>query len=80
MFIGVLASKKVQELLDDGWEFTLHYGDHSTYCNIKVPSWEADFTRRLRSGLWDNHKDGYALTVDGAIDDAYYNIKNGIRL
>jgi hypothetical protein len=77
---GVVASNKVKELISDGWEFTLHYGEHDTYCEIKELSWEADFTRKKVDGGWDNHKCGYALLPDDAIKMAYDNIKNGVRL
>lgn len=78
--LGVVASNQVNELIKQGWEFTLHYGEHETYCDIKEPSWEANFTRRKENGFWDNHKCGYDYTPDGAIRMAYNNIKNGVRL
>jgi len=78
--LGVVASNQVNELLEQDWEFTLHFGDHETYCDIKKPSWEADFTRKKENGLWDNHECGYDNTPDGAIRKAYNNIKNGVRL
>lgn len=78
--LGVVASNKVKELIDKGWEFTLHYGIHDTYCEIKELSWEADFTRRKGGGRWDNHKCGYSLLPDDAVKNAYNNIKNGERL
>lgn len=78
--LGVVASKQVNELINQGWEFTLHYGYHKTYCDIKEPSWEADFTRKKDDGLWDNHECGYGNSPDCAIRKAYNNIKNGVRL
>lgn len=78
--LGVVASNQVNELINNGWEFTLHYGDHKTYCKIQEPSWEADFTRKKDNGLWDNHECGYDNSPDGAIRKAYNNIKNGVRL
>lgn len=71
---------KTIELIKEGWEFTLHFGDHSTWCSLKVNSWEADFTRKMKNGLWDNHKCGYSLSADEAVNKAYSNIKNGVRL
>jgi hypothetical protein len=71
---------RAMELIEQGWEFFLHYGDHSTYSDIQEPCWEADFTRKLKNGKWDNHEDGYGLTPDIAIEKAYNNIKNGVRL
>lgn len=78
--ISLISSKQVNELISDGWEFTLHYGDHSTYCDIKEPSWECDFTRKGDDGLWDNHECGYGHSPESAIEKAYQNIKNGVRL
>jgi len=78
--LGVVASNQVNELIKQGWEFTLHYGDHKTYCDIQEPSWEADFTKRKNNGLWDNHECGYGNSPDDAIRKAHNNIKNGVRL
>lgn len=80
MLLGVVASNKVNELIKDGWEFMLHYGDHASYCDIQEPCWEADFTRRKDNGLWDNHKCGYDNSPDLAVEKAYNNVKNGVRL
>lgn len=78
---GVIASNQVNELIKHGWSFTLHYGDNTTWCDtIEQPCWEADFTRKKVNGLWDNHESGYGNTPDIAIDKAYNNIKNGVRL
>ena len=78
--LGVVASNQVNELIKNGWEFSLHYGDHKTYCDIQEPSWEADFTRKMDNGLWNNHESGYDNSPDGAIRKAYNNIKNGVKL
>ena len=78
--LGVVASNQVNELIKQGWEFTLHHGDHKTYCDIQEPCWEADFTRKKDDGLWDNHECGYGNSPDLAIENAFNNIKNGVRL
>ena len=45
--LGVVASNQVNELIKQGWEFTLHFGDNRTWCDIiEQPCWEADFTRK----------------------------------
>jgi hypothetical protein len=74
------TTEKINELITQGWEFMLHYGDHSTYCDIKEPSWEADFTIKGKNNLWDNHESGYSLCPNEAIITAYNNIKGGVRL
>ncbi len=74
------SQNQINELIGLGWEFMLHYGKHDTYCKIKTNSWEADFTKRKDDGLWDNHESGYSLMVDEAINIAYNNIKNEVRL
>ena len=78
--LGEVAVMKINELIGNGWEFTLHYGDHMTYCEIEEPSWEADFTKKKVNGKWDNHKCGYGTLPDDAVNKAYDNIKNGLRL
>jgi len=78
--LGETACDQVNLLIDNGWEFSLHYGDHEDSSNIKGFSWEAYFTKRKSNRLWDNHEPGYDISPDGAIDKAYNNIKNGIRL
>jgi hypothetical protein len=72
--------QQINELIKDNWEFSLHFGDHQFDCDLKLPSWEADFTKRLETGKWDNHKCGYSYVPDEAINSAYMNIKNGVRL
>jgi hypothetical protein len=78
--IGANATAQINELIQLGWDFFLHYGDHETYCEIDGYSWEADFTKRKDDKLWDNHESGYGLTASDAITNAYNNIKNGKRL
>jgi hypothetical protein len=79
--LGVVASNQVNELIKQGWEFTLHFGDNRTWCDIiEQPCWEADFTRKKDNGLWDNHESGYGNSPDLAIEKAYNNIINGVRL
>jgi len=80
LLLGETAVNQINELIEQGWEFFLHYGDHKTYCNIETNSWEADFTRRLDNGLWDNHKSGYGESADIAVNIAYKHIKKGNRL
>jgi len=75
---------QINELINDGWEFSLHFGDHKYNDTIKYDfnnsQWLADFTRKLKNGLWDNHEVGLSDTIDGAIDIAYHNIKISKRL
>jgi hypothetical protein len=78
--INAISTNQINELLKDGWEFMLHYGDHKTFCDIQEACWEADFTRLINNGLWDNHESGYDVDPNIAINIAYKNIKNGIRL
>ena len=78
--LGEVATNQIKEMIKDGWEFYLHFGDHSEYSTIDQPSWEADFTRKLDNGKWDNHQCGYADSPDSAINDAYLIVKNGFRL
>jgi hypothetical protein len=73
------ATKQVMELIKEGWEFSLHFGDHSSYCDLDLPCWEADFTIKLANGKWDNHECGYSYTPGEAINQSYMNIKNGNR-
>jgi hypothetical protein len=74
------SSSKVKELTDAGWQFMLHYSDEYSYeCDIEGSYWCADFTRKLPNRLYDNHKSGYSLDPNKAIEIAYHNIKNGIR-
>lgn len=54
----------------------MHYSDNSISKRI---CWESDFTRKLPNGLWDNHEVGHGDTPDIAIENAYANIKNGIK-
>ena len=74
------TSLKIKELTDKDWEFTLHFGDNTTWGSLDGISWEADFTRKKKNGLWDNHESGHSLDPNEAINKAYSNIKNGIRL
>lgn len=73
------STDKINELIKDGWEFTLHYGDHTMF-GVEHIGWESDFTRRKEDGLWDNHECGYGSTPDESINNTYNNIKNGKRL
>jgi hypothetical protein len=74
------SNKLINELLGEGWEMMMHYGIHSSFCHIKEPCWEVDFTRKLDNGLWDNHEDGYSLDVNEAVQIAYDNIRGGKKL
>jgi len=79
LLINPESTAKINELIKDGWEFTLHYGDHTSFGQQHI-GWESDFTRRLESGLWDNHECGYGSTPDESINNTYNNIKTGKRL
>ena len=71
----------IKELISQGWDFMLHYGHHELESKIiKGLSWEADFTRKMENGLWDNHECGYALSPNDAVNMAYNNIKTGKKL
>lgn len=75
---------QIEELISDGWEFFLNFGDH-TYNDVvkydfKNSQWLADFTRKMENGLWDNHEVGLGDTIDEAINIAYHNIKNAKKL
>ena len=72
--------QKVEELISDGWEFYLNYGDHTFECGFETINWEADFTRKLETGGYDNHESGYGDTAGLAINQAYQNIKQEKRL
>jgi hypothetical protein len=65
----------IDELISSGWHFMLNIGSEAD-----PGIWEADFTRKLENGFWDNHKVGFSTNVNEAIKQAYNNIKNGIRL
>lgn len=82
MIIDNETSNKIESLISDGWEFYLHYGNHETYCDKNMPqiNWEADFTRKLKNGKWDNHKCGYGIEPTEAINIAIYNVLNGIKI
>ena len=68
----------VEEFIKDGWEFDLLWTDWKKEGNFR---WEADFTRRLDNGLWDNHEEGISKDDPNiAIKNAYNNIKTGKRL
>lgn len=74
------SKDQINELIGLGWEFMLCYGEYHSYCDIEGSCWEADFTKKMINGKWDNHESGYSIIVDEAINKAYYNIKNGNRL
>lgn len=79
-FLDAEATKQMMGLIKEGWEFSLHYGDHSYDCDLNLPSWEADFTRKKEGGKWDNHECGYSYIPSEAINKAYMNIQNGNRV
>jgi hypothetical protein len=78
--ISLESELKIKELIGQGWEFMLHFGNHSIFKNDEIDTWETDFTIKLENGLWDNHESGYGKTPDESISNAYNNIKNGKRL
>lgn len=78
--LNMVNTTKINELIKEGWEFSLHFGNHSKWCDISGNSWEADFTKKMENGLWDNHESGYGVTPDNAVNLAYDNIKEGNRL
>ena len=75
---------QIEELIGDGCEFSLHFGVHKNNDTVKYDfnnsQWLADFTRKMENCLWDNHESGLSDTIDGAINIAYHNIKNGKKL
>lgn len=69
---------RIKELIEQGWQFYLGYDDTNL---DNIVQWEAAFTRKKKAGGYDNHKSGLHLTnPDIAIEIAYLNVKNGIRL
>jgi hypothetical protein len=72
--INAESSILVNELISEGWSFFLNVENNDELL------WEADFTRKLDSGLYDNHRSGYSKDPNVAINDAYINIKKGNRL
>jgi hypothetical protein len=81
--------KKINELINKGWEFMLIYTDDTlinrdlriTYYKEGQFHWEADFTKRKKNGKWDNHISGHSLNdVNECIAMAYDNIKKHRRL
>jgi hypothetical protein len=79
LLISPESTDQIKELINQGWEFSLHYGDHTMFSSKRI-DWESDFTRQMEDGLWDNHESGYGSTPDESINNAYNNIKNGKRL
>ena len=75
------SQNKVEELINDGWDFFIHFGDNYDMdeCDIKEKCFEVDFTRQLEDGGYDNHVDGYDINPNIAIAIAYNNIKSGNR-
>jgi len=72
------AANKINELIQKGWEFSLHHGED--ICGkVKGITWEADFTKKKENGLWDNHESGYHKDNPSiAIIEAYDNIILGV--
>ncbi len=71
------AKRKIEELCNEGWEFDL------CYSSIMSDSmqWEADFTRSLPNGRWDNHEFGVSKNNPSkAIEQAYKNIRTGKKV
>jgi len=65
----------INELILEGWNFYLSYEK-----SIKgETSWWADFTRRNGS-MWENYEMGEAQNPDSAIQEAYWNIRNGVKM
>jgi hypothetical protein len=80
--------KKINELINKGWEFMLLYTDSNyiiseqeTLYKERQFHWEADFSKRKKNNLWDNHECGHSLdNVNDCIAMAYDNIKKHKRL
>lgn len=76
------ARQRVEEMIDEGWHFSLEWGDLLTSKGGKK-RWEADFTRRLHDGEgnWDNHEYGYSWDdPSAAIVQSYNNVRAGRKL
>ena len=72
------VEKLIKELIAEGWSFDLVWTDMHSEGNFR---WEADFTRRIEGGKWDNHESGIdADDPNEAIREAYDNIRSGKRL
>jgi len=67
-----LATAQINEMVEAGWSFMLNVENKK--------EWEADFTKKLPSGLWDNHETGNDESPNVAVHKAYQNIKEGRRL
>jgi hypothetical protein len=77
--LSLIAMDCITELINKGWQFMLTYEQRTT--GIGPRGYEADFTRKLKNGLWDNHELGHSLNDPGeAVCCAYRNIKEGKRL
>lgn len=71
------ASRLIKELIGKGWSFMLAYDDMNRGKYDGKMCWSADFTRRLKSGKYDNHKDGISFKNPSyAVKKAYWNVKN----
>ena len=80
----IIASTEnlVKKLIADNWQFMLVYAP-VVHSSTELPEWcwEADFTKQLLSGVYDNHESGFHSTdPNEAIKEAYQNVKDGKRL
>lgn len=72
------ASAKVDELIQQGWELTITWGN-SLNPEILTQRWEACFTRRLPSGLFDNHEEAVGLDLSAVLIEACNYVRDGIK-
>ena len=70
--LNELATTEIRQLVEAGWYFMLNIE--------KKDEWEADFTRKIPGGWYDNHEVGGGTTANEAVHNAYQNIKQGKRL
>ena len=68
----------IRELIQQDWQFMLTWTDLD---KKGTWYWEADFSRQLPNGRYDNHESGFDdCNPNIAIKQAYQNIKDGKRL
>lgn len=78
--LSLESMSKISKLISEGWEVSIHWGEHTSWTNVPSPNWEVDFTRQRPDGRWDNHMSGYSVDVNEAVTIAYTNIRNGVKL
>lgn len=70
--ITKFARSKVEELVDAGWEFDLAF---TSICHTGL-RWEANFSKRIGNGKWENFSGEDNMNPSDAIEIAYKKVKN----